>query len=75
MRIDKRGIIEKMAVRTIKTYGSDAEENRVPGSKANSQAEYIANFISQLDDLELIINNAEQDGRLRDLHSLNIVWE
>jgi len=72
MQIDKKNIVKCVIENTMETYGSDAGENKVPGSKLKSQVNHISDYLEQLDNLNTILQNYEEQISM--LHNLKIVW-
>jgi len=72
MQIDKKNIVKCVIENTMETYGSDAGENKVPGSKLKSQVDHIADYLEQIDNLESILQIHEEEISM--LHNLKIVW-
>jgi len=58
---DKYEMIRKDVLWVLQYFGSDAEEKTNPGSKIRNQAKRIAEMVRQLDEAEILINNANLD--------------
>lgn len=70
--MDRYNAVESDTLWVIRSYGSNAEERKNPGSKAKSQAARIAEFARQLDLAETLLAKHQLD-LIRIVSSANLV--